>query len=492
MKFQPGIVAIACMAWCWVSAVVMAVEHPNIVVVMADDLGYGDVRALNPESRIPTPHLDRLAADGMRFTDAHSPSSVCTPTRYGLLMGRYAWRTRLTSGVLDGYGAPLIEQERETIAEALKAAGYQTGIVGKWHLGLEFGRDASGDIDYRAPLFDGAHSHGFDFSYIIPASLDFPPYVYIRDGRITATVTETQEAIKFPRFVREGPIAEDFEMEACLDRLTDEAVSYIESVAGNDAPFFLYFPLTAPHKPVWPAERFRDATELGPYGDFVAQVDDTVGRVMEALQRADVVEETLVIFTSDNGSFMYRQDAADALDHVDEETIQAYRADRHRANHVYRGTKADIWEAGHRVPLFVRWPGRVATGTENTKTIAHTDIFATVLEAAGAGIADDAAEDSFSFIDAMTGSESNAVRPPVVNHSANGTFAIRDGIWKLVFSSGSGGREQPRGEPFDGGLALFRLDTDPEEAENLAEQQPERVTAMTAALERIRSGDYGE
>ena len=235
-------------------------------------------------------------------------------------------------------------------------------------------------------------------------------------------------------------------MEGCLDRLAEEAVGVIERGAEDDAPFFLYFALTSPHKPVWPAKRFQGATELGPYGDFVTQTDDTVGRVLDALDEAGVVDETLVIFTSDNGSFMYRRDNPDAKDHLDDETIQAYRGDRHRSNHVYRGTKADIWEAGHRVPFFVRWPGHAPAGESRASTITHTDIFATLRH-----VVDEAARESgapvdgFSFWSAVVEGDAAHARPPVVHHSVNGTFALRKGPWKLVFSSGSGGANSRRG-----------------------------------------------
>ncbi len=462
-------------------------DPPNIVVILADDLGYGDVQALNPDSSIKTPHMDALADSGMTFTDAHSNSAVCTPTRYGLLMGRYCWRTRLKSGVQNGYGPPLIESERDTIAETLAGLGYSTAIVGKWHLGLSFAKNSQGENDYTLPLSNGAHTHGFQESLIIPASLDFPPYVYIRDGQVTAPVTRKQDKKSNPRFLREGPLAEDFDFEGCLDRLTDEATGYIAKAAKKENPFFLYFPLTAPHKPVWPAKRFQGKSGLGPYGDFVLQVDDVVGRVTKALNDAGIRENTLVIFTSDNGSFMYRRKPGED-DHVKDDTIQAYSTDHHQANYIYRGTKADVWEAGHRVPFFVSWPERIEAKQQSKSTITHTDIYSTLMDATGFRTIRDRPEDSVSFMNTLIG-HSITIRPPVVNHSANGTFALRDGEWKLVFSSGSGGRQNPKGKPFDGGLGLFNLNTDPSETKNVADSYPERVKAMTAQLAAIRGKD---
>ena len=253
-------------------------------------MGYGDVQALNPKSKIPTPHLDKLAAEGMTFTDAHSPSAVCTPTRYGLLTGRYSWRTRLKSGVLNGYGEPLIEPGRPTVGSFLKQHGYHTGIVGKWHLGLGFAKTADGKFDFSKAISDGPHTSGFDFSYVIPASLDFPPYRYIKNGKNTKYPLLEQAAQPFPEFLRKGERSPELVMEDCLDDLLAQATSYIQRQAKGDKPFLLYFPLTAPHKPVLPHYRFRGETELGPYGDFIVQVDWTVGQVLKAIDEAGLRE----------------------------------------------------------------------------------------------------------------------------------------------------------------------------------------------------------
>ena len=470
---------------------------PNIIVVMADDLGYGDVALLNQASRIPTPHLDRLGREGMRFTDAHSPSAVCTPTRYGLITGRYCWRSRLKRGVLNGFSGPLISTERKTLASVLKDAGYATGIVGKWHLGLGFHRSASGDgrIDYSRPVSQTPNANGFDFSHIIPASLDFPPYVYIRNDKVTALPTETQPKQSFPGFLRQGMRGPDLIMESCLDDLTTEAVKFVrEQSRRSDQPFFLYFPLTAPHKPVLPHPRFRGRSGLGPYGDFVMQVDATVGEILAVVDESGIADNTLVIFTSDNGSFMYRYDGekSEAPDHVDDGTVQAYRADRHRSNHIYRGTKADIWEAGHRVPFLVRWPGKVRPASVSSRTICHTDIFATCAEIVGASVDARTAQDSFSFLGELKqvpGKPPTSERPPVIHHSGGGMFAIRSGKWKLVLGNGSGGREKPRGRPFEKPWQLFDLESDPAESKNVIDAHPDVATELEAAFEKIREGN---
>lgn len=465
-------------------------KPPNVIFILADDMGYGDVAALNPDSGIPTPHLDRLVREGMTFTDAHSGSAVCTPTRYGVLTGRYCWRGRLKRGVLNGYGRPLIEDGRATVASFLTEAGYATACVGKWHLGLGFvvkeGAENDQDFDYTAPLTDGAHTRGFGYSHIIPASLDFPPYVYIENGSVTGPPDRVQPAVKFPGFLRRGPIGSDFDMENCLDHLTKKAVDYVKSRKGKDEPFFLYFPLTAPHKPVLPHRRFHGKTDVGLYGDFIVQVDHTVGEVLKALDETAQAESTLVIYTSDNGSFMYRSD--ENPDHVEDETVQAYRPEHHTANGVLRGTKADIWEAGHRVPFLARWPGKVAAGSTHDEPICHVDLFATCADLAEAELPEDAAEDSFSLVPALTGEVDAAWRPraPVINHSASGVFAIRQGPWKLVLGSGSGGRETPKGKPFEKPYSLWHLGNDLSETRDVIAHYPDIARKLEARCLEIR------
>ena len=482
---------LACLA---TSAMLGAQSEPNIVLILADDMGYGDVRALNPDSRIATPHLDALAAEGMSFTDAHTPSSVCTPTRYGLLTGRYCWRGKLKRGVINGYGARVIEDGRKTIGDVLHQVGYHTGIVGKWHLGLDWSRRAAEgqrkgppDIDFTQPVGDVPNELGFDFSYVIPASLDFPPYVYIRDGVVTDSRVVVQERQGFPAFLRRGPRAEDFVMEEALDHLAEQAVGYIQRRATENQPFFLYFPLTAPHKPALPHPRFRGQSKLGDYGDFVVQVDATVGAVLGAINDAGITDNTLVIYTSDNGSYMFRYDDADRRDHTDDAKIQGYRASNHRANGPLRGTKADIFEAGHRVPFLVRWPGRVAPGSISGETICLTDCMATLAELTGATVATGMGEDSYSFLAPLRGGERSDPRPPVIHHSVAGMFAIRSGRWKLVAGNGSGGRAKPRGKPFAKPFQLFDLSADPGETDDVASANSTVVARLSAELDRLRS-----
>ena len=462
-----------------------AKQTPNIVFILADDMGYGDVHVLNSSSRIPTPHLDSLAASGMTFVDAHTPSAVCTPTRYGLLTGRYCWRSRLKRGVLNGYGPPLIEPSRPTIATFLKSAGYHTGIVGKWHLGLDLPKSADGKgLDFSKPVGNSPKERGFDFSYIIPASLDFPPYIYIENGQVTNPETVVQEAIKFPGFLRKGPRSKDLVVEDCLDDLLKQANQYIRKQSQTDQPFFLYFPLPAPHKPVIPHSRFQDKTKLGPYGDFVVQVDWTVGEVLRTIRETGVEDNTLVIYSSDNGSYMYRRDGNP--DHVSDKSVQAYQSKHHTSNHVFRGTKADIWEAGHHVPFFARWPGRIAKGSRCGETICLTDFFATTAEIVNRDLPANAAPDSFSLLALFQGETWKTPRPPVIHHSAAGMFAIRDGKWKLVLGNGSGGRESPRGKPFQKPYQLFDLSVDLAERHNVIDAHPDIATRLETKCQSIR------
>lgn len=464
-------------------------RQPNILFLLADDMGYGDVQALNPDSKIPTPNLNRLAAEGMAFTDAHSPSAVCTPTRYGVVTGRYCWRSRLKRGVLNGYSEHLIDPQRETVAKFMHAAGYHTAVVGKWHLGMDFAKAGKGknSFDFTKPIQNGANTMGFDYSYVIPASLDFPPYFYIRDQRAVMLPTMKQEKQGFPAYLRAGEIAPNFVMEDALDHLTEQAIGYLRRRSQLEQPFFLYFPLTAPHKPVLPHKRFRGKSKLGPYGDFVVQVDDTVGRVLKALDELKLAEDTVVFYTSDNGSFMYRYDD-DRPGHVADETVQGFRAKNHLANGPFRGTKADVWEAGHRVPFFVRWPGKVGAGTKSAETITHTDFYATCAEIVGRPLPKGAAEDSFSILPTLLGKPRPEPRAPVINHSSGGMFAIRDGRWKLVLGNGSGGRQNPKGKPFAQPYHLLDLNADIGEGKNVADQHPDVVERLTKEFERIHQG----
>ncbi|MFG0319227.1 MAG: sulfatase-like hydrolase/transferase [Planctomycetota bacterium JB042] len=451
---------------------------PNVLLVLADDLGAGDPRASNPASRIETPSIDRIAREGMRFVDAHSSSAVCSPTRYALLTGRYAWRSRMKQGVLWGDDGLLIEPSRPTVADVLRARGYRTACIGKWHLGLG---SAEKITEVPEDGFDaGAHTVGFDESLLLPATLDIPPYMYVRDGVPEALPTEWTEGSRRRwdgggGFWRSGAMAPGFDFVDCQLRFGREAVRFVEGRAdAPDEPWFLYFPLTAPHTPWVPAERFVGASEAGWYGDFVAEIDWVVGTLLEALDRTGQADDTLVIFTSDNGSHWRPRD------------VRRYG---HDANLGWRGMKADIHEGGHRVPLYVRWPGRVAAGTKSDALVGLHDLFATLAEIAGASVPDGAAEDSVSFLEALRGGR--GARIDLVNHSYDGMFALRSGRWKMIEGLGSGGFTMPArraaapGEP-EG--QLYDLLEDPAEQRNVWEEHERRVAAMRARLAELREG----
>jgi len=450
---------------------------PNIVYILADDLGWGDLGCYNPKSAIPTPNANRLAREGTRFTDMHSPSAVCSPTRYGILTGRYCWRSRLKKGVLWGYSPNLIEDGRMTLPSMLKQKGYYTAGVGKWHLGL----GNAEKTDYSRPLHPGPADHGFDEYFGIPASLDMEPYVYIENGKAVQLPTAQTEGQDTPRgvFWRKGPIAPSFKMEEVLPTLRDRAIKIVrERAAKKEQPFFLYLPLTAPHTPWVPKPAYRGKSKAGLYGDFVAQVDDTVGRVLQALEETGAGSNTLVIFTSDNGADWKLEDK------------EKYT---HRANANWRGEKADIWDGGHRIPFIVRWPGHVPAGAVSDELSCLTDLIATAAEVAGTKLPRDAGEDSYSLLPAMLGRKGKPIREAIVHHSSEGMFSIRQGDWKLELGLGSGGFSPPKQvEPDPGGQKgqLYNLAADPGEADNLYLKHPEIVARLTALLKKYQDQGY--
>jgi arylsulfatase A-like enzyme len=451
-----------------------AAERPNIVYILADDLGWGDMRCYNRDSAVPTPNLDRLASQGMRFTDMHSPSSVCTPTRYGILTGRYAWRSSLKKGVLWGYSPNLIEPGRMTVASMLKAQGYATCGIGKWHLG--FG--VREKVDYDQPLRPGPNDHGFDYFFGIPASLDMDPYVYVENDHVVEKPTAHTEGRNSPRgvFWRPGAMAPSFKIEEVLPTLANKAISYIKDRAKKPSqPFFLYLALTAPHTPWVPLPAFRGKSKAGDYGDFVAQVDDVAGQVLRALTDAGLEKNTLVIFTSDNGAHWTPEDKAKYP---------------HLANAHWRGMKADIWDAGHRIPFLARWPGKIPAGAVSAEIGCLTDFMATAAELVGARLPANAAEDSFSLLPVLLGRKlTKPVREAVVHHSSEGMFSIRQGEWKLCLGLGSGGFSQPKKvqpKPGEAPGQLYNLREDPEEKRNVYLEHPEIVQRLTALLQRYQ------
>ncbi len=480
------ILLLSCTVAIGFAAFAYGAEKPNILLILCDDLGYGDVHCLNPDrGKIPTPNMYRLAAEGMVFTDAHSSSSVCTPTRYGLLTGRYNWRSRLQTGVLFGLDPPLIDQDRLTVGKILQHNGYQTACIGKWHLGMDWARkrpdpnDTSGEkkgadwsVDYARAIANGPNTRGFDEFFGIAASLDMPPFVFIENDHVSAQPTVEK------KWGRKGPASTDFEAVNVLPTLTRKAVEYIERCAKDPRskkPFFLFLSLTSPHTPIVPAPEWQGRWALrNPYGDFVMETDAMIGSVLDALERNGAANNTLVVFTSDNGCAPY----------IGVETMEKRG---HFPSAKFRGYKADAWDGGHRIPLIVRWPGVVEQSSTCGQLVCLTDFLATCAEIVGETLPDDAGEDSVSILPILKGGD-RAVREAVVHHSIDGKFAIRQGRWKLILCPGSGGWSKPRDkEAIKLGLPpgqLYDMETDPGETTNLYAERPEVVERLTKLLEK--------
>jgi arylsulfatase A-like enzyme len=470
--------------------------HPNLVYILCDDLGYGDVRCMNPKGKIPTPNIDRLASQGMIFTDAHSSSAVCTPTRYGIMTGRYNWRSRLKNGVLGGMSPRLIEPGRLTVPALLKQHGYHTAAIGKWHLGMDwtlkpdaqpFGDNVEkGEeawrVDFTKPIRHGPNSVGFDYFFGISASLDMVPYTFIENDRVVKAPSEDKSFPMVPgrtnSTTRKGPGAADFEAEDVLPTLTRKAMEYLEQrsdAAKRGQPFLLYLPLAAPHTPVAPTAEWHGKSGLNPYADFVMQVDADVGKILDALEKNGLTQNTLVIFASDNG-------CAPQVD------ITALRAKGHDPSGGFRDAKADIFEGGHRIPFIARWPGKIKAGSNNDSLISLNDLVATCAEIVGGKLPADAGEDSVSLLPALLGEISKPTRETLVHHSVNGSFAIREKNWKLVLCADSGGWSAPRPNSADAkelpAVQLYDLSRDIGETTNVQEQHPEVVSRLTKLLEK--------
>ncbi len=494
--FQAGVGAAALAAGCGTEPPESpGAARPNIIFLMADDMGYGDPGSYNSDSKIPTPNMDRLASEGLRFTDAHSPSAVCTPTRYGVLTGRYAWRSRLKSGVLSGYSPSLIEPGRMTVASLLKQNGYRTAGVGKWHLGLDwatkqkpednpmlessnFDKPEGLEVDFSKPVENGPTTVGFDYFYGIPASLDMAPYVYVENDRTTELADARTEGIRDGGvFWRAGEKSPSFEFIDVLPHLTNKAVGFIDehAASSSDQPFFLYFALPAPHTPWMPTPEVEGKSGAGKYGDFVVLVDQMIGRVMDALDRNDISENTLLIVTSDNGSDWKP------------EYIEQFG---HYSNHeMLRGRKRDTWEGGHRIPFLARWPGKVQGGATTDETVCLVDLTATAADIVGKPLPAGAAEDSYSILPVLLGEDlEGPLREATVLHSADGMFVIRQGQWKFIDGQGPGsgnyGPWKPAADDPPG--QLYDMTADVSEQRNLYNEHPEVVARLKTLLEKYK------
>ncbi len=457
--------------------------QPNVVIILADDMGYGDPGCYNSSSKCPTPNIDKLAAGGMRFTDAHAAGAWCTPSRYGLLTGRYAFRTDLA-----WQKQPVIEEGVRTVADTLHDAGYATAMVGKWHLGFE----EADKFDYQSELRGGPCDRGFDSYFGLPASLDIPDYFWIHDRRVpvppTISIPDSNSEGWSPiqaRYWRGGLRGEDFVMEEVLDRIANAASERIGALANVDRPFFLYVPLTSPHTPWLPGEEYQEANAAGMYSQFVNHTDAVVGQVLSGLEQAEISEDTIVIFASDNGPVWYRSDT---------------ERFGHDSMGGLRGMKGDVWEAGHRVPFVVRWPGTIAAGSVSDQLISFVDVHATLAELIGTE-RPGTAVDSLSFAQHWTGKSDDTVRSELVCFQS--PIAIRSGNWKLVTRPGSSGflahdpvgrsaflqadelnptadaaSDVPQGQ-------LYDLANDPGESRNLWNDKPDIVRQLRDRLHQF-------
>ena len=475
-------------------------DHPNIVVILADDLGYGDVGCFNPDSRIPTPNLDELAAGGMRLTDAHSPSTVCTPTRYSLLTGRMAFRTGFR-GVFTGVGGPnMIEPSRLTLPSMLKQHGYRTAMFGKWHVGMTFldkqgqpihqgGLEAVKRVDYSRAVPDAPIHRGFDnfFGTVCCPTTDWL-YAYMDGDRIPVPPQGLLDRSTLPTHpwsfdCRRGLIAPDFDLQEVDMVFLGKSQAFLDDHARNhrDQPFFLFHSMQAVHLPSFPGKDFRGKTDSGPHGDFIFQLDHIVGALMSSLRENGLAENTFVFFSSDNGPEVG--------------TVVAMRGQhQHDGARPWRGMKRDNWEGGHRVPTIAWWPGTIAAGSTTDQTCCLTDLMATCASIVGTTLPDDAAEDSFDLLPVLRGEATGPIRPYTLHQTISLALAIRKGPWKYLDHQGSGGNNYqknrklapfvlPNNDP-DAPAQLYNLDDDPGETTNLYDSEREIAAELKALLDK--------
>ncbi|RYZ99999.1 MAG: hypothetical protein EOP47_15285 [Sphingobacteriaceae bacterium] len=476
-------------------------QKPNIIFILADDMGYGDVSCYNPESKINTPNIDRLAAGGIKFTNAHSASSVCTPSRYAIMTGRYAWRSKMKFGVLWTYDWPLIEQGRLTVGQFLKDNGYNTAIVGKWHLGWNWpikpgeqidtnklgGRSMQQSlarerqIDVSKPLKGGPLACGFDYQFGIDIP-SLPPFCFIENGHILGpalTKIDHDDEGTFPGYIQQG-----WQSDEIMPAFMDKAFNFVKEKAKSDKPFFLYLPLAIPHHPIAPGQKHFGKSKMGRYGDAVEEMDDYVGQLVQLLKQLKIYDNTLIVFTSDNGSIM---DAGSFTKNPEWSAAGAgYTVFGHKSNKNFRGIKGDIYEGGHRVPFIAYWPKVIATGKTSDAAISLTDLFATCAGIINKPLPNTAADDSYDILPILKGKKmKQPIRPSIIFHSSNGKFAIEKGDWKYIECNNSGGSLKntiAKDTVYATPGQLYNIKSDPGEKENLYNKYPLIVKELTTLL----------
>jgi arylsulfatase A-like enzyme len=473
-------------------------NRPNIVFILADDLGYGDVHCLNPERcKIATPNLDRLASQGLTLTDAHSTSAVCSPSRYALLTGRYNWRSKLQQNVLPIYANTLIALDRLTVARLLKQQGYDTASFGKWHLGWKWPKQGS-SFDFTQPIKDGPTAIGFDYYFGVDGP-NGPPYCFIENDHTVGipTVPLPKEFLGHNLASKPGLALPGWKLEEILPTITDKACNYIATRAKTGKPFFVYYAVPAPHTPIAPTKEWQGKSGLGSYADYVMETDWAIGQVLEALDKSGAGSNTLVLVSSDNGVAPYVGVDAEQLKQLEAkgfnrsleekagfQRFKELEAMGHFSSGEFRGHKSDIWDGGHRVPTFVRWPGKIQPGTTNGALVSLVDFMATCADILQVKLPSNAAEDSVSMLPVLLNKTTAPVNEAVVFHSINGSFAIQQGNWKLELCSGSGGWGEPKSSDKLPPVQLYDLTKDIGERTNECASNPEIVARLTKLLEK--------
>lgn len=459
-------------------------SYPNIIFILADDLGYGDISSFNKESKIITPNIDKIAHAGTIFTDAHSASSVCTPTRYGILTGRYAWRTRLKDNVLVPYDPPLIEEGRTTMASMLKKQGYTTAAFGKWHLGFNWNttnnekptdKKDHNNIDYAKPINGGPTDKGFDYFFGMDAP-NYGPYCFIENKNILGTPNTFYPSQPF-RDCRPGTGIEGWNAENILPELKKRTVDYVKKAETTRSPFFMYIALTGPHTPIAPSAEFKGRSQLNAYADFVLEIDDFVGSIIQQLKTSGLYENTMVIFTADNGC-------------SPEANFKFLSSLGHYPSAHFRGHKADLFEGGHRIPLLVQWPSKIPAKKQVSNTVCLNDFMSTFAALTHYKLKDNEAEDSYNILPLLLNKSKKKSKEAIVHHSYLGEFAIRKGKWKLLTTPGSGGWSfpiKPEDVKYLPTVQLYDVENDPAETKNVEGQFPEVVKELSALLEKYRS-----